>query len=386
MRRHLITSLFGAALCWAPSALACGGGFGQGLQVSPAQKIVIRHDAGIESYTFSPHFCGTAKDFGLILPIPSTLSENPKLGSAELVPQLDKLSAPNIEKKTECKGSFGGTGGGSSGGLDAGSNGVNVINAGQVGMFDYTLLQADTPAAFTDWLDANGYPYDAGASAAFDYYVSKGWYFVAFRVTASDAAPPAGSELCGDLGPLTVSFAADPVVVPARIAAIDESSPYAFGWQVYSVGSSYVSSESTEVSTSVKYADVLTAADLAQYPELAGVAAAGDHITKLNIAFWGSDITQDITLVPNAQQQPFRDTEYEYTLVDCDAGAAGAAGSIGVGGSAGMAGAGGAPNGAAPSSGDDGGCAVSPSPSTSVFGFAALGAALALLLGRRRRH
>ncbi len=385
MRRHLLAVLCGAAICWAPSALACGGGFGQGLEVSPSQKIVIRHDAGIESYTFSPHFCGTAKDFGLILPIPSTLSENPTLGSAELVPQLDKLSAPTIEKKTTCAGGFGGAGG-ASGGFDAGQNGVNVIDAGQVGMFDYTLLQADTPAAFTDWLDANGYPYDAGASAAFDYYVSKGWYFVAFRVTASDTAPPAGSELCGDLGPLTVSFAADPIVVPTRIAAIDESSPWEFGWQVYSVGPSYVTTDSTEVSASVKYADVLTAADLAQYPEIAGVAAEGDHVTKLNIGFWGSNITQDITLTSNPQQQPFRDTVYEYTYVECDAGAAGAAGSIGTGGSAGMAGAGGAPNGAAPNSGDDGGCTVSPSPSTSVFGFAALGAALALLHGRRRRR
>jgi len=380
MRRHLISIALAATVCYVPSALACGGGFGQGLEVAPSQKIVIQHQNGIESYTFSPHFCGRAAEFGLILPVPTQLAQAPELASDKLVPQLDKLSAPVVKQKTACWGDFG-AGGGSAGGTpDGGSNGVNVIDKGQVGIFDYAVLKADTPAAFTDWLDANGFPYDPNETGPFDHYVSKGWYFVAFRVTASDTAPPVGSQLCGDLGPLTVSFAADPLIIPARIAAVDTQNNWQFGWQVFTIGPSYVTSKSTESTAQLMYADTLTASDLSQYPEIAAVATAGDRVTKLNISFWGSDLTQDITLSPNPTQTPYRDTVYETTYVECDGGTAGS------GGSGGLAGGGnpGTPNDRIEPGG--GGCSTSPARAATGIGLAGFLAAFGLALGRRRRR
>ena len=35
-------------------------------------------------------------------------------------------------------------------------NGIDVVSAGRVGNFDWVLAQADTEAAFTDWLDTHG--------------------------------------------------------------------------------------------------------------------------------------------------------------------------------------------------------------------------------------
>lgn len=389
MRRHLLGTALAASICYAPSALACGGGFGHGIEVAPSQKIVIHQDNGIESYTFSPHFCGTATDFGLILPIPTQLAQAPELASAKLVPQLDALSAPIVKKETACLGDFGAGGGTSGGSQDAGSNGVNVVDKGQVGIFDYAVLKADTPAAFTDWLDANGFPYDPNETSAFDYYVAKGWYFVAFRVTASDTAPPAGSKLCGDLGPITVSFAADPLVIPARIAAVDTQHQWQFGWQVFTIGPSFMTSQSSESSTNVSYADELTESDLTQYPEIAGIAAAGDRVTKLDISFWGSDLTQDITLSPNPSQTPFRDTVYDITYVECDAGTAGSAGSAGSGGASGSGGLAGGSNQGSPGDAVEaggGGCSLSPAGTASGIGLAGFLAALGLALGHRRRR
>jgi len=385
MRRRLLAAAAAVALSYVPSALACGGGFGQGIAVAPSQKIVIQQKNGIEHYTFSPHFCGRSAEFGLILPVPSQLAQAPELGSAALVPELDKLSAPTVKKKTECLNDFGAGGASAGGGLDAGSNGVDVIDKGQVGIFDYAVLKADTQSAFTDWLDANGFPYDASQTAPFDYYVSKGWYFVAFRVTASDTAPPVGSELCGDLGPLTVSFPADPLVVPARIAATDTEHNWEFGWQVFTIGPSYVTSQSTETSTQVAYADVLTADDVTTYPEIAAIASPGDHVTKLNISFWGAELTQDISLVSNPTQTPYRQTVYDVTYVECDAGSPASGGATGTGGSPGLAGGANADTPGDPVAAG-GGCSVAAVTTSSGLGFVGLLAALGIALGRRRRR
>src|SRR5512147_759899 len=98
-------------------AFACGGGFGQQVTINPSQKIVLRYINGEETYVFQPHFCGKAADFGLILPIPSTLTANPTLGDASLVPDLEIISAPRVETVEVCAS------GGFLGGSSKSSNG-----------------------------------------------------------------------------------------------------------------------------------------------------------------------------------------------------------------------------------------------------------------------
>jgi hypothetical protein len=63
-----------------------------------------------------------------------------------------------------------------------------VVASGQVGFLDWVELKADTEASFTDWLTANGYPYSSAAASVFSYYVQKGWYFVAFRISQAGGA------------------------------------------------------------------------------------------------------------------------------------------------------------------------------------------------------
>jgi hypothetical protein len=39
---------------------------------------------GTETYVFQPRFCGSAQQFGLILPVPAKLSAQPALSKAEV--------------------------------------------------------------------------------------------------------------------------------------------------------------------------------------------------------------------------------------------------------------------------------------------------------------
>ncbi|MCC6747898.1 MAG: DUF2330 domain-containing protein [Deltaproteobacteria bacterium] len=330
MLRTLTTLVLSTLVLVPRVALPCGGGFGDGLHIDPSQRILIAFRGTSETYVFNPHFCGQAAEFGLVLPVPGKLLANPSLADVKLFAELEALSAPRIEKRTACLGDRGvpEPGGWGGKGPDAGASQVTVVNKGQVGIFDWVLLKADTAAAFTDWLDANKFPYDKASAATFGHYVTQGWYFVAFKITADSKAPPPGSQLCGDLGPLTLAFETRTAVIPARIAALGGSASQPFGWRVFTLAAEQQRTLTKGVAGQLRFSGSLSSAQLAGTPELAKLALAGDRLTKLDLQFWGSALTGDISLEKDPAQADFRQTIYETTYVKCDAGPSGEAGPV----------------------------------------------------------
>jgi hypothetical protein len=312
------------------SALPCGGGFGQGYTISPQQQIVLSHKDGVETYFFSPHFCGRSASFGLILPVPAPLNSDPAIGDPALVTELEDLSQPTVEIEKMCRGSAIGCGGDDAaftgGAFEKGgeSDGVDVIDSGKVGLFDWSLLKADDAKSFTDWLDANHYPYSASSVDDFLYYVQSGWYFVAFKVTAGPTDPPQGKRLCGDLGPIVLSFPTAEPVVPARIAAASSQGDagYAstydytrFVWRIFAFGSSQFYVTSGE-STQLRFSGEITTQHLAKYPALGAMSAAGDRLTTVDVTFQAASLATDLvfrTVTP----YDYRFTEYRAEYLEC---------------------------------------------------------------------
>jgi hypothetical protein len=304
------------ALAVPQSAYACGGFYGSSVEVDPAQTIIVTWRGGVETYVFRPHFCGVAKDFGVILPIPSTLATQPSLGSGALYDQLGTFTAPTINEVCEPSGG-GGCGGSGTRGLendyggDAGMSGVDVVDRGTVGDFDFVLLQATSSSAFTDWLDQNGFPHAPASSGdPYQSYVDKGWFFVAFKVHADTVAPPAGKKLCGDLGPIQLSFAATQPVVPARIAGVNSASGTTLTWRVALVAANQQQPvPGAGYSADLYFSGALGASDLSASPALGALAQAGERLTVLDVHFPGGD---DIEFTDNPQPADFRTTQTQY--------------------------------------------------------------------------
>ncbi|MGC4119681.1 MAG: DUF2330 domain-containing protein [Myxococcales bacterium] len=311
-----------AALCAAlplllspARALACGGAFGANMTIDASQTLLVAHRSGTETYVFRPHFCGEAAQFGLILPIPSALAGNPALAEAGLFDDLETVSAPKHVARTECRGRVGPDGGLAHGASDAGVTGPAVIDHGQVGIFDWVLLKADSSASFTAWLDANGFPHDASAEPLFAHYVAKGWFFVAFKVTAGEEAPPEGTRLCGDFGPIQLSFPAATPVVPTRIAAASAPSYSSLRWRIYALGDQQLSATGTDFYATTRFAGGLDSATLAGLPKLSVLARAGDRLSKLDVTFSPS-AEADLALGP-VENVDYRETLEDITYVDC---------------------------------------------------------------------
>jgi hypothetical protein len=351
MNRAITLSALGVLLLASAEALPCGGAFGNTVTIDPVQQIIVSYKNGVETYVLNPYFCGNSDTFGLILPVPATLTQNPTLGQTQLYTDIAKIAAPIIQTQTACTPpATGATGGakGTGGAANAGDPGTTVINRGQVGIFDWVLLQATSTTAFTDWLTANGYPYQTTAQTAFGYYVSSGWYFVAFKVStgtggtsSTGGASSVGggtTRICGNFGPVMLSFtSATQPVVPARIAAVSSNQ---LNWTLYTLAAESI--RLRDYASTLQFSGALTTTDLDSYPSLAPLAQAGDRLTELLISLPAPSITTDLVLELAPNMADYRRTEIQTVYVNCATGGTSST-SLGTGGL--VYGTGGAPSG-----------------------------------------
>ncbi len=355
MNRAISLSALGVLLLASGEARPCGGAFGNTVTIDPIQKIVVSYKNGVETYILNPYFCGNSDSFGLILPVPATLTQNPTLGQTQLYTDIGTVSAPIIQTHTACMSK--GTGGSASaygGSSSVGGSGTTVINRGQVGIFDWVLLQATSATAFSDWLTANGFPYQPTAQTAFNYYVSAGWYFVAFKVSTgnsgsgtggagtggagtggaggkSGSTPPNTSpigsggtggktgtgttRICGNFGPVMLSFAsATQPVVPARIAAVSSNQ---LNWTLYTLAAQQM--RLRDYPSTLRFSGALTTADMNTYSSLNPIAQEGDRLTELLLSLPSSSTT-DLVLEPDPNQADYRRTEIQTVYVSCTTG------------------------------------------------------------------
>lgn len=307
-----------------PAAFPCGAPFGQGINVDPKQDIIVVHKAGEETYVFQPRFCGSASEFGLVLPVPAKLSAQPSLTSPDVFAKLIDLSQPQYQDVTACtsRGQSNGAPGGFGLSGDGGGAPTTVVSSGRVGFMDYAQLDTVSVDALTAWLAQNGFPYDDQATAAFDYYVQKGWYFLTFRVNQGAVG---SSTVCKDLGPVKLSFPTEIPVVPTRMATARRkdttgalSYATSFSWRIFGItdGSQQLGFASPSFYDVTNFSGLVGETDV---PALAGLAVAGDRATKMTLNFNYGSTDTDVGLVLAAGND-YRETIYRYTYVTCTDG------------------------------------------------------------------
>jgi len=318
MKTQLALAAGLATLLAAPSVFPCGAPFGSGINVDPKQDIIVVHKDGIETYVFQPTFCGATSNFGLILPVPSKLTALPDLSNQQAFTTVADLSKPLEATSRVCTDGRNGVGGSAGGMADAG--GATVVVSGRVGFLEFVQLKADTEASFTDWLNANGYPYSPAASSVFSYYVQKGWYFVAFKISQGAMPDGGSSTICKALGPIKMSFPTDVPVVPSRMAsAASPPTTYyssSFSWRIFGItpGDKQLSfADGASYTRVLGYSGALTADNVTA---LAGLAQAGDRLSKLTLTFSYGATDPDIGLAL-APASDFRETHWSTVYVNC---------------------------------------------------------------------
>jgi hypothetical protein len=286
MKRFLALAMAMASLLAARPAFPCGGGFGPGIRVNPQQDIIVVWKDGIETYVFQPTFCGTATNFGLILPVPAQLTQEPTLSDQQAFTTAIALTEPKKVEK-DMSGPAIGCGSSDNGATDGTNRGPTVVASGRVGFLDWIQLKAENQASFTNWLTANGYPFPDVVTnyadnfrmrSVFDYYVTQGWYFLAFKI--SQDAVPDGGTVCKSLGPVSFAFPTSAPVVPSRMASAGSTmTTSSFTWRVFGITQGDVQ---LDAESGLAFSGAIPDSAVAA---LAGLAQPGDRVTRLNLTF-----------------------------------------------------------------------------------------------------
>ncbi|GAA5530360.1 DUF2330 domain-containing protein [Herpetosiphon gulosus] len=152
------------------------------------------------------NYVGDPAEFAWILPVPN----NPKVDviEASTFAELHSLTDPRVTfpSPPECFPAI--TGAAPEGAGQA----PDVLQQGQVGPYDYSVIEDRDPAALETWLKTNGYQTPAGLEAALKPYTEAGMPLIAMKLKA-------GADT-KDIQPVAISFTGTTPMLPLRLAAL----------------------------------------------------------------------------------------------------------------------------------------------------------------------
>ncbi len=248
---RLLAASLGTALLAAQTAWACGGCFSmtpppppgqqdQQYVVQDAERVLFVQDPATKKATVwvEVRYTGAAQDFGWVLPLP----KQPKVsvGSRYIFDRLDQQTAPRFQStyggQENCRDpydgcvegrlavptaqdatyGYGDSSADAAGGGGGGFDGVTVLDQGQTGPYDYTVLSATDTTPLYDWLNTRGYKTPAAAKPILEAHIKKGDVFVAIKLSNGK-----GVEM---VRPIALEMTDAEPCVPLRLTSIAAAS------------------------------------------------------------------------------------------------------------------------------------------------------------------
>ncbi len=221
MKRTLL-GLAVAATIMAPGAASACGGFFCSLQ-QPVNQVGEHILFAVDGTDVTAHiqiaYAGEAEKFSWVLPLPAV----PELavGSDLLFQRLRAMTDPKLELTWKNEGDCEYTNScpcqfddaeASPGGTANGGGGVSVVASGEVGPFEYKVVEGEGPALFA-WLNDNGYDQPPEAEDLVGYYANLEFKFVTLKLQKGKDA--------GDLQPIVLKYSSETFAcIPLKLTSI----------------------------------------------------------------------------------------------------------------------------------------------------------------------
>jgi hypothetical protein len=287
--------LFLATICLAlaPSvALACGMPLNARI---PAEQSLIIFDGTRVQIITTMQLDIEQPGAAVVLPVPGDPEVDQPAGGDALFSYLEEATKPLrvVERRIVWRWNEGSSAGSGAPG------GVNVLGRETLGGYDVARLAADDPQALAQWLADNGYEVPAPAQPVLDSYIADGWRFVAIKL-----APEA--EQGGSLAPLRVSFPAQQIVYPMRLAALADAP---IDLQLYVLSDHRVRIDNLET----LFAGPLDSLEPAPTGALTAIVRGAPYLTKLrNYRLSPQQVQGDFVAQNAPNDEPYRETFIVY--------------------------------------------------------------------------
>ena len=185
MTRALLVAALAATVALLPArspGCAIAPKAGQWADTAGEVAVILWDDvAGVEHFTRSAAFTGSAADFGFLVPTPGkpTLADAPGPISGRLEPLT--VSRVVVKRRLAEPGCFAAVAP-QAAMATAAPPPVTVVGRQRVGDFDATILTGTDPAAVNRWLGANGYASRPPLTDWIGSYTTDDWHLTAFKL------------------------------------------------------------------------------------------------------------------------------------------------------------------------------------------------------------
>ncbi|HEY9881574.1 MAG TPA: DUF2330 domain-containing protein, partial [Leptolyngbyaceae cyanobacterium] len=223
------------ALLWlAPAAWAFCGFYVAKADTSlynQASQVIIARDRDRTVLTMANDYRGDVKDFALVVPVPTVLSEDQvNVGDPAIVKRLDDFSAPRLVEYFDpnpCEPavyyeampapSAPAAGGMRSADAFNQALGVTIESSFSVGEYDILILSARESDGLETWLRQNDYEIPRGASDLLRPYIRQGMKFFVAKVNLEEF-DRGGFQ---SLRPLQMAFESPRFMLPIRLGMVN---------------------------------------------------------------------------------------------------------------------------------------------------------------------
>jgi len=188
----LIAVLSLLAVTSGSSARADGGFFPpeNGTANSADQRAVIVDQGDTQTIILETAYEGDRSDFAWVIPLPELISGQECITTA--APDIFDKLRERSEPRWWSQGSAALCGCGGSATIQEPP--VTVWERLRVDDYDVAILSAQQSSDLATWLNDNGYSFPEAQEPTLEYYVNRGWYFVAFKMAPTDEDGQAGSQ------------------------------------------------------------------------------------------------------------------------------------------------------------------------------------------------
>ncbi|WP_305799066.1 PQQ-dependent dehydrogenase, methanol/ethanol family [Methylococcus sp. EFPC2] len=191
-----------------------------------ASQAIIARDGDSTVLTLSNDFQGEAKDFALVIPVPTVLRKDQvRVVDRALIEHLDAYSAPRLveypQPELSCSNEGEAKSPGAAGNGSSPPLGVRVEAAYTVGEYDFQMLSAEESGGLVVWLKQNGYRLPEGAEGVIGSYLKQDMRFLMAKVNLGAPA----RQGYGRLSPLQIRYQSRSFMLPIRLGTMNARGP-----------------------------------------------------------------------------------------------------------------------------------------------------------------
>ncbi|GAY13814.1 DUF2330 domain-containing protein [Mycobacterium sp. shizuoka-1] len=271
-------------------ACACGGIVSPDLDARVAgEQSLVAIDGNRETIVMRLDVQSMADNAALIVPTPTPATAT--AADPGLFSELERLTAPRIERQ----------GTGHSGLDEAGAvpgAGPTVVAQVQLGPLEATTLTGGDLAGVRQWLDTHGYTMRPDVTAQLESYLTRGWSFVAMRLTGEQ-------PLRGQLDPIRLDFISDDLVYPMRMSAAAKDPQRVVVYTLAQHRMQRVDADAARQDIDVDYAGSIQGRT--RNESLAKLSSRNPYLTRISTTIDDpSSITADFVFGPAPSDDPYQ--------------------------------------------------------------------------------